>query len=83
MLDLPSLEMPLPDLSLDLLSVLVFGVLSSESFFKPGFLNIEEILQEHKSISTSYLQRKLRIGYPRAARIMEQLEEEGVKEEEG
>ena len=50
MLDLLSLEMPLPDLSLDLLSVLAFGALSSESFFKPGFLNIEEILQEHKSI---------------------------------
>ncbi len=35
-----------------------------------------ELLQEHKHISTSFLQRKLRIGYPRAARIMEQLEEE-------
>ena len=28
--------------------------------------------------SISYLQRRLRIGYPRAARIMEQLEEEGI-----
>jgi len=36
-----------------------------------------QLLQEHEHISTSYLQRKLRIGYPRAARIMEQLEEEG------
>jgi len=42
-----------------------------------------ELLKEHKHISTSFLQRKLRIGYPRAARIMEQLEEEGAKEEEG
>jgi S-DNA-T family DNA segregation ATPase FtsK/SpoIIIE len=42
-----------------------------------------ELLQEHKHISTSFLQRKLRIGYPRAARIMEQLEEEGAKAEEG
>jgi S-DNA-T family DNA segregation ATPase FtsK/SpoIIIE len=42
-----------------------------------------ELLKEHKHISTSFLQRKLRIGYPRAARIMEQLEEEGGKEEEG
>jgi S-DNA-T family DNA segregation ATPase FtsK/SpoIIIE len=41
-----------------------------------------ELLQEHKHISTSFLQRKLRIGYPRAARIMEQLEEEGAKGEE-
>ena len=41
-----------------------------------------ELAKEYKHISTSFLQRKLRIGYPRAARIMEQLEEEGVKREE-
>jgi len=40
-----------------------------------------QLLQEHKHISTSFLQRKMRIGYPRAARIMEQLEEEGAKGE--
>jgi len=28
--------------------------------------------------STTYLQRKLGIGYPRASRLMDQLEEEGV-----
>ena len=43
----------------------------------------KQLLEEHKHISTSYLQRRLRIGYPRAARIMEQLEEEGAKGEEG
>jgi S-DNA-T family DNA segregation ATPase FtsK/SpoIIIE len=32
---------------------------------------------EYKNISASFLQRRLRIGYPRAARIMEKLEEEG------
>ncbi len=36
----------------------------------------KQLAQEHKHISTSFLQRKLHIGYPRAARIMEQLEEE-------
>ena len=35
-----------------------------------------ELAREHDHISTSFLQRRLRIGYPRAARIMEQLEEE-------
>jgi len=39
-----------------------------------------QLAQEHKHISTSFLQRRLRIGYPRAARIMEQLEEEMAKE---
>jgi len=41
-----------------------------------------QLAQEHKHISTSFLQRRLRIGYPRAARIMEQLEEEAAKEGE-
>ena len=41
-----------------------------------------QLAQEHTHISTSYLQRRLRIGYPRAARIMEQLEEENAKGEE-
>ncbi len=34
-----------------------------------------QLAKEHEQISTSYLQRKLHIGYPRAARLMEQLEE--------
>ena len=42
-----------------------------------------QLAKEHRYISTSFLQRKLHIGYPRAARIMEQLEEEGVKRAEG
>jgi S-DNA-T family DNA segregation ATPase FtsK/SpoIIIE len=42
-----------------------------------------QLVQEHTHISTSYLQRRLHIGYPRAARIMEQLEEEGTKREGG
>ncbi|MCJ7425863.1 MAG: DNA translocase FtsK [Dehalococcoidales bacterium] len=42
-----------------------------------------QLAREHQHISTSFLQRRLRIGYPRAARIMEQLEEEGFKREEG
>jgi S-DNA-T family DNA segregation ATPase FtsK/SpoIIIE len=33
---------------------------------------------EHRSISVSFLQRRLGIGYPRAARIMDLLEEQGV-----
>jgi S-DNA-T family DNA segregation ATPase FtsK/SpoIIIE len=42
-----------------------------------------QLAKEHNYISTSFLQRKLHIGYPRAARIMEQLEEEGIKRAEG
>jgi DNA segregation ATPase FtsK/SpoIIIE, S-DNA-T family len=35
-----------------------------------------QLLSQHEHISASFLQRHLRIGYPRAARLMEQLEEE-------
>ena len=36
-----------------------------------------DIIQASGSVSTSLLQRKLRIGYPRAARLMEELQEMG------
>ena len=36
-----------------------------------------ELLRGRERISTSFLQRQLRLGYPRAARLMEQLEAEG------
>ncbi len=37
-----------------------------------------ELAYTQKKLSTSLLQRKLRIGYPRAARLMDQLEDEGI-----
>ncbi|MFC2067973.1 DNA translocase FtsK [Chloroflexota bacterium] len=40
-----------------------------------------QLAQEHTHISTSYIQRCLRVGYPRAARIMEQLEKEDIEKE--
>jgi S-DNA-T family DNA segregation ATPase FtsK/SpoIIIE len=36
------------------------------------------IIEQQERASTSLLQRRLRIGYPRAARIMDQLEEDGI-----
>ncbi len=37
-----------------------------------------ELASSHSQVSTSLLQRRLRIGYPRAARLMDQLEDEGI-----
>lgn len=48
----------------------------------PLIVAARELAAEHGNISTSFLQRKLHIGYPRAARIMEQLQEEMANEEQ-
>ncbi len=38
----------------------------------------EQLVREHRNASASFLQRQMRIGYPRAARLIDQLEERGV-----
>jgi len=50
-----------------------FGIEKDELYFEA--LNIVKL---EKKASTSFLQRKLQIGYNRAARIMEMMEKEGV-----
>ena len=37
-----------------------------------------ELARGHEQVSTSLLQRRLRIGYPRAARLMDDLEQQGI-----
>jgi len=49
----------------------------------PLLESARELARQHQHISTSFLQRRLHIGYPRAARLMEQLEEEGFGREGG
>ena len=56
---------------------------SSHKLAVPPDSLLEEAMrlaQEYKHISASFLQRRLRIGYPRAARLMETLEEAGLVE---
>ncbi len=44
----------------------------------PMMMKALELAREHQRLSTSMLQRRLRIGYPRAARIIDELEERGI-----
>jgi S-DNA-T family DNA segregation ATPase FtsK/SpoIIIE len=46
----------------------------------PLLEDAKHLAQEYKHISTSFLQRRLRIGYPRAARLMEALQQAGLVE---
>ena len=52
--------------------------LSDSEEFDPMYEEILNYVQTCSSISASFLQRKFRIGYPRAARLIEILYEEGV-----
>jgi S-DNA-T family DNA segregation ATPase FtsK/SpoIIIE len=45
---------------------------------EPLLEQARQLAREHGHISTSFLQRRLRIGYPRAARLMDLLEQEGL-----
>ena len=47
----------------------------------PLYEAARELAMQHSRISTSLLQRRLHIGYPRAARLIDMLEEEGVVSE--
>ena len=46
----------------------------SDELFQPA----KEVVIENKKASATLLQRKLRVGYARAARLIEMLEEEGI-----
>ncbi|MDD5127138.1 MAG: DNA translocase FtsK [Dehalococcoidales bacterium] len=58
-------------------SLATAGATGADGYPKDPLLETAlELANQHEHISTSFLQRRLHIGYPRAARLMEQLEEE-------
>jgi S-DNA-T family DNA segregation ATPase FtsK/SpoIIIE len=44
----------------------------------PMMIKAIDLARESRRMSTSMLQRRLRVGYPRAARIMDELESRGI-----
>ena len=54
------------------------GALNDDDEKDELYFKALEIIKLEKKASTSFLQRKLQIGYNRAARIMEMMEKEGV-----
>jgi S-DNA-T family DNA segregation ATPase FtsK/SpoIIIE len=44
----------------------------------PLFEAARDLAMQHTRVSTSLLQRRLHVGYPRAARLIDMLEEEGI-----
>lgn len=71
---------PLPQLDVD-------DTGDDDEFNMPGFaedsgdalfMQASTMAKSQKTLSTSLLQRRLRIGYPRAARLMDELEDAGI-----
>ena len=54
------------------------GLVDSAARGEELFDEAIELVRDHDRVSTSFLQRRLHIGYPRAGRLMEMLEEEGI-----
>jgi S-DNA-T family DNA segregation ATPase FtsK/SpoIIIE len=69
------MERPLYDHLLDEVKPAVDELTGAED---PLLDRARELVAEHSRVSTSLLQRRLRIGYPRAARLMDMLQEEGA-----
>jgi S-DNA-T family DNA segregation ATPase FtsK/SpoIIIE len=53
-------------------------VMGAETESDPFVQEAIQLVQQYKRASASFLQRRMRIGYPRAARLIEQLEELGI-----
>ena len=69
---------------LNLSNEFIVAALSLEKFISMDgskdelYSNAVDIIKSEGKASTSYLQRKLQIGYNRAARIIDMMEEEGI-----
>lgn len=64
--------------SFDNLAPEMFDEEGEESSSDPLYEKALEIVQSYRTASTTFLQRKLKIGYARAAALIDQLEQNGV-----
>ncbi|MDA1036051.1 MAG: FtsK/SpoIIIE domain-containing protein, partial [Chloroflexi bacterium] len=75
-------DLPLPEISLeDMATEAEVAAAEKDAYLDAGDTMYEKALKvavANGHVSTSLLQSRLAIGYPRARRLMEQLEEEGI-----
>ena len=72
-------EVPIPQYEQDWVNVPTYRVGDTEDGEDDPLLEKAlAIVEEHGTVSISMLQRRLRIGFNKAARIVEQMEEEGI-----
>jgi S-DNA-T family DNA segregation ATPase FtsK/SpoIIIE len=64
--------------SFDKMEIEDIGGLSAEDFKDDLYPKAYEIVVESQNASTTFLQRKLKVGYARAASLIDELEERGV-----
>ena len=67
-----------PSLSLPLLPRISDTLQEIQENEDPMFTKARGLAMRHKSVSASLLQRRLGIGYPKAASLLDQLEENGI-----
>ena len=74
---LPGERLPAHSLAL-LLAVLLPGLLGSDAGEKGLYEQAVALVAREGKASTSFIQRHLNLGYNRAAKLIEQMEKEGV-----
>jgi S-DNA-T family DNA segregation ATPase FtsK/SpoIIIE len=67
-----------PPVGVPLKQIAIWEEMEEQEEADPIYDEAVELVRKRKRASISMLQRRLRIGYTRAARLIEQMEEEGI-----
>ena len=76
--DLPEIELEDLAREAELVAAVQSAAIEGDSDADSLYDRAVQLAGANRQLSTSLLQRRLRIGYPRAARLMDQLEDDGI-----